>query len=185
MVRRAVTVWAVAALLVGMAQPARAVVWSGSCALSVRFNFSPYVTSATSTPGMVSSPDYWLTVGPAADLNPTTTTKEPCAASLAGVPPIISTAVTAEGTATAWTCEGILGGGRWTQSWGGGLPTVSGTHTVSGGPGGITITITSLPSANFVAEIELVVTDALRMAQCGIGSILSLQTTGIMQFQLR
>ena len=182
MLRRTVTTLALSVMLVGVTQPAGAIVWSGSCALSVRFNFSPHVTSAASDPGWVSNPDYWLTVSPLVDLNPTTGEQEPCAASLAGVPPFMPTTVTAEGRATAWTCEGILGGGGWTQSWNGSMPTVWGSHTVTGGPGGILITITDYPSANFVAEIELAVVDPLRMAQCQIGSILSLQTVGIMEF---
>ena len=185
MVRRSIIPLAMSIVLIGLIQPAQAVVWSGSCALSVRFDFSPYVTSAAASPGSVTSPNYWLTVTPLVDLNPTTTAKEPCTASMAGVPPIVSTSVTAAGTATAWTCEAILGGGGWSQSWGGSIPSVSGAHTLKGGPGGILITITDFPAANFVAEIELAVTDPLRLAQCELGSILSLQTAGIMEFHVR
>jgi hypothetical protein len=97
----------------------------------------------------------------------------------------MATSVTAAGTATVWTCEAILGGGGWSQSWGGGMPAVSGAHSIEGGPGGILITITDFPATNFVAEIELAVSDPLRMAQCGLGSIVSLQTAGIMEFHVR
>ena len=183
--RRTVVALAISLMVLGTTQPADAVVWSGSCALSVRFNFSPYVNSATASPTSIATPDYWLTVNPLVDLNPTTTTKEPCAASLAGTPPIMTTSVTASGTATAWTCEGIVGGGSWSQNWGAAMPAVSGAHTLEGGPGGILITITNLPATDVVGQIELAVSDPLRMAQCGLGSIVSLQTVGIMEFHVR
>lgn len=180
--RRTLLVIAMSGALIGSTQPADAIVWSGSCALNVRFNFSPYVTSVASDPGWVSNPDYWLTVTPAVDLNPLTGIKESCAATLTGVPPFVPTSVSAEGTTATWSCEGVLGSGGWTQSWNGAIADVYGTHTITGSPESILLTITSFPAASFVAEMELAVVDPLRQAQCHIGSILSLQTTGVMEF---
>ena len=184
MVRRIVTCVAVAAAVAVTAAPAEAAAWNGSCALNVTFNFTSPVLRAGLT---VTRPSYTISVTPAADLNPLTGVSEPCEVAPGGLSPFRETSVTAGGTSSLWTCEATDAGGTWNQSWNPSPPAVSGSHVITGGPGGWTMVLHNSPTLTFVGVMHLVVhpSDALKLAQCEVSGMSSLRMTGVLEFQLR
>ncbi len=185
MLRKIVVIVATLAGLFAGAPPARASLWSGTCALDVTFSFSSPVRSPNPGSLTVTTPTYSISVAPAVDLNPLTSTAEPCAVTLSGTNPFRSTSVSAGGSSAFWTCEEANAGGSWNQAWDGSPPSVSGSHVISGGPNVWTMVVHNSPSLTFVGTMQLTVhrDDAAKLAQCELGGITSLKMTGVMVFQ--
>lgn len=169
--------------LLATAAPASAAEWSGTCALTLTFNFETPVRAAT--PQWLTTPDYTITVAPAADLSANTPVVEPCAVSLTGTNPFRRTWVTASGTSDWWTCESTVASGTWSQGWYTSPSTIIGSHLVNGGPEAWTMVVHNWPTLSFVGTIDLTVhpDHAQRLAQCETSGISSLKMIGIMKFQ--
>lgn len=165
-------------MLVGVPQPAHASLWSGACALDVRFVFSEPIQLSGS------NPSYTVTVTPAVDLDPGWSGSQPCVTSL-DIDPFRSTSVGASGTSSLWTCAAVLASGPWDQTWqkqSGDFnpPPVFGSHSITGAWGAWTVLVTS-PSLNFTGVLELTLDTATPTPAC-IGAT-SVRTTGVMVFQ--
>lgn len=165
-------------MLVGVPQPAHAALWSGACALDVRFVFSEPIQPTGS------NPNYTVTVTPAVDLDTGWPGSQPCLSSL-DVDPFRSTSVVASGSSSLWTCGAVLASGPWDQGWqnqAGAFtpPAVFGSHSITGAWGAWTVLITS-PSLNFTGVIELTLDTGTPTPAC-IGAT-SVRTTGVMVFQ--
>ena len=182
--RRATVSIVTGLVLLGGTTPARADVWTGSCTLTVTFNFSSRVEGALALP-WVTTPSYSISVGPAVDLNPLTGTWEPCVISLDALDPFSTTSVSASGSSNIWTCTSTLASGSWSQSWPSSAPSVVGSHLITGGPEGWTMTMHNWPTMNFVGTMDLTVhpSDALSLAQCETRGLSSLTMIGEMEFQ--
>ena len=183
--KRVVATVVVLVAVLGNSPSAQASLWSGTCALTLTFNFSSPVRSPDALNLTVSTPSYSISVAPFTDLNPLTGAWEACAISLSGLDPFRETWVSAGGSSTVWTCEATDAGGTWNQSWYPSPPSVFGSHVITGGPDGWTMLVHNSPSLTFVGSIELTVhpDDALQLARCEVSGMTSLRLMGVMVFQ--
>jgi hypothetical protein len=177
---------AVMLMVIGGAQPARATAWSGTCELTLQFNFHTPVYGAGAFP-WVTTPSYSIWVQPATDLNPLTGEWEACAVEPDAFNPLRTTSVSAGGWSHLWTCEATDAGGTWNQSWPGGPPPVWGSHLITGGPDGWTMAVHNWPTLNFVGTIQLTVhpSDPFSKERCLLSGTNSITMIGVMEFQHR
>lgn len=182
--RRVALVAAITVLMTGGAQPAQADIYTGSCALTLQFNFTTPVQGVGILP-WVTTPSYSIWVQQATDLNPLTGTWESCVISLGGLNPFRSTSVSAGGWSHIWTCEDTLAGGDWNQSWNSSPPAIRGSHLITGGPDAWTMTVHNWPTMNFVGTMKLTVhpSDPFSVERCELWGTSSITMIGVMEFQ--
>ena len=174
------TLGAVLALLLvaGAASPARANLWTGTCALQVTISFDFPVRPP------IASTSYRIEAWGAADLDVTTSGLQPCAATLAERA-FSGTSVVGEGSAIVWSCEETVALGSWDQSFDAeGPPNFVGTHVLTGPWGAWTLHVQT-PSLNVLGAGELTLhpLDATKTLGCGVGSIQSVTMVGVLAFQ--
>jgi hypothetical protein len=124
-------------------------------------------------------------VQPATDLNPLTGEWEACTVSLDAFEPLRTTSAWADGSSWLWTCEDTLAGGTWNQSWPSSPPAIRGSHLITGGPDGWTMTLHNWPTMDFVGTIQLTVhpSDPFSLERCELYGTNQLTMIGVMEFQ--
>jgi hypothetical protein len=171
------------ALAMTIVPQANAALWTGACAVNVRFNF------ATPVRAVGTAPDYSITVSSVADLDPLNSGTQGCAVTLDPLEIGRSTSVSATGSSVEWSCAAAVASGSWNQQWfdssgSGSPPAMFGSHTVTGtwGDWVLTLTDASLTTVG-VAELTLAPTEATKLAQCPLIGFTSLGMTGTLVFQ--
>lgn len=181
--RKAVLLAAITVMISGSAQPARADVWTGTCQLTLQFNFATPVQGVGILP-WVTTPSYSIWVQPATDLNPLTGEWEACVIEPDAFNPLRTTSVSASGWSHIWTCETTYAGGSWNQNWPSSPPPVWGSHLITGGPDGWTMAVHNWPTLDFVGTIELTVhpSDPFSEERCELFGTNSITMIGVMKF---
>ena len=173
----------VAALWLSMVPQANAVVWSGTCLITARFNFSSPIRS------FGTAPNYSINVGSVADLDPRSTGTQSCAVTQDPLEIGRATAVSASGTSIEWSCSAAVASGSWNQQWitpsgSSNPPSMFGSHTIDGTWGHWTLTMTADDlSVVGVAELTVHPMDATKVAQCPLVGLTSLTMVGELVFQ--
>lgn len=160
------------ALFAATAPSAKAEIWTGSCPVQIDFSFGSRVRSATA----LSHPSYSFEFSNYLGL--------PCAVTLDVFQPLRSTSGSGSGSSATWTCESTLGTGWWNQDWTPGLPSVAGSHIITGTWGDWSMVVTN-PSLSFSGVVQLTVnpTDAAKLVTCESTGIRRLSMVGTMVFQ--
>lgn len=185
--RKVALVAAIAVMVGGSAQPAQAVAMTGTCQLTLQFNFHSPVQGVGILP-WVTAPSYSIWVQPATDMNALTPEWEACAVEPDAFDPLRTTSVDAGGWANIWSCEATYAGGTWNQFWSDGGPAgIRGSHLITGGPDGWTMTVQNWPTLNFVGNIQLTVhpSDPFSKTRCELWGTNSITMIGVMEFQTR
>lgn len=169
--RRAAVVTAVLVAVSGFMPTSSADIWTGSCALTLKFSFDSPVRSVTAK--VLTAPGYAISA-----------TAGTCVVSLDFLNPLRSTSIGGGGSSVMWTCESVLGSGSWDQSWSPDPPAVSGFHILSGSWGAWTLVVND-GSLNFAGTISLTLhpLDAAKTVQCVTSGITSVRMTGVMVFE--
>lgn len=160
------------------AAPARADLWTGSCALRVTIDFRSPVRPP------LSGPNYDVYAAPGADLDLTTGGAQSCARTLSSHP-LGSTWAEGSGAATAWSCGTTLARGSWTQAFDEeGPQEFSGTHILTGTWGAWTLQVQSDDLHVIgVGELTLDPLQAGRTPTCATAALESLTLVGTIVFQ--
>lgn len=165
-------------LVTGGATPARAALWSGTCAVQVTIAFRAPLRPP------LSAPNYDISAGGAADLDPTTGGMQPCARTLS-TEVFGTTAAGGSGHAIAWSCGTTLATGSWEQGFGAEGPApFSGSHVLTGSWGAWTLAIHSTElNVIAVGELALQASEAGKTRSCATGSLESVTMVGVLVFQ--
>ncbi|MDQ4124389.1 MAG: hypothetical protein M3134_02155 [Actinomycetota bacterium] len=165
-------------VVVAGAAPARADLWTGSCALRVTIEFRAPVRPP------LSGPNYDLYALPGADLDLTQGGAQSCVRTLSSQP-VGSTSAEGSGTATAWSCGTTLARGSWTQAFDTeGPQEFSGTHVLTGTWGAWTLHIQSHDLHVIgVGELTLDPSDAAKTSSCATTALESVTLVGTIVFQ--
>lgn len=165
-------------LVVAAAPPARAALWTGSCALRVTLSFRSPVRPP------LSGPSYDIEATGAADLDLTRSGIQPCATTLTSSP-TTGTGAGGSGSAIAWSCAGTVATGSWFQDFDAEGPAgFVGSHTLTGAWGAWTLEVqTPTPNVVGVGEFTLQAVEALKTPSCATGSLSSVTMVGVLVFQ--
>jgi hypothetical protein len=179
-----VLVAAITVMLAGSAQPAHAFTWTGTCSLTLQFNFHSPVQGVGILP-WVTTPSYSIWVQPATDLNALTGEWEACAIEPDVFNPLRTTNAWGDGSSSLWTCEETVANGSWNQNWPSAPPAVWGAHQITGGPDGWTMTVHNWPAMNFAGSMQLSVhpSDPFSIERCELYGTNQLTMIGVMEFQ--
>ena len=181
--RRIGLVCTIVALFAATVPQANAALWTGACAVNVRFNF------ATPIRGFGTAPDYSITVSSAADVDPTKSGTQGCGVTMDPLEIGRGTSVSATGSSTEWSCAAAVASGAWNQQWfdssgSGSPPAMIGSHAVAGTWGDWELVLTDDNLAVIgVAALTINPTEAAKVAQCPLGGITSLGMVGTLVFQ--
>jgi hypothetical protein len=165
-------------LVAGPTAPARADLWTGSCALRVTLSFDTAVRPP------LGSPSYDIDAEPAADLDLTTGGIQPCVRTLSSEA-FGTTSASGNGDATAWSCGATFARGSWIQTFDAeGPQPFSGTHVLTGSWGNWVLQVQS-PSLNVVGigDFTLQAAEATKTPSCATGSLQSVTMVGVLVFQ--
>lgn len=135
-------------LVVGLAVPSHASLFTGACTIEVILNFDSPVR-ATDT-----FPDYTLTIQGGTDLDSGRAGNQACITSLDFVDPLRRTFGEGVGDSTTWTCSSTFSSGTWYQTWQDqqgqfSPPPLTGSHTLIGSWNAWVLEVVS-PSLNYV-----------------------------------
>jgi hypothetical protein len=181
--RRLSLVVTLLALSMAIVPRAEASLWTGACAVNVRFSFSTPIRT------VLTAPNYSVTVSQVADVDPTKTGSQGCAVTLDPLNIGRATAVSASGTSTEFSCSAVVASGGWNQQWvdssgSGSPPPMVGSHTVSGTWGNWQLTLVDDNLAVVgVADLTVAASSAADLSQCPLNGLWSLTMTGVLVFQ--
>jgi hypothetical protein len=173
----------VMALSMTIVPQANASLWTGACAVNLRFNFSTPVRA------FGTAPDYSISVSSVADVDPTKTGTQGCAVTLDPLEIGRGTSVSASGSSIEWSCAAAVSSGSWNQQWldssgSSTPPAMFGSHTVTGTWGNWQLTLVDDNLAVVgVADLTVAASDATKIAQCPLIGFTSLSMTGVLVFQ--
>jgi hypothetical protein len=169
-----------------IAPPARATIFTGTCAVALDFEFSAPIRSVTSAtaPQPKAAASYEVSIFGLTDLNPLTGGVEACVVDNTPTNPFKRTFGSASGNAIAWNCEETLGSGTWQQDWDPDPGAVFGAHTIAGTWGNWVMVVNN-DSLSFTGTMHLTVAPehATKLAECETNGMTHLSMVGIMHFQ--
>lgn len=173
MFKRRIPLVAALLLLIPLAAPAEAGIWTGSCPVSVQVSFNSPIRLADTHPGYSISMSSFL--------------PDTCVVTLDPLAPLRSTGGGGNGSSTLWSCSSVLASGSWSQSWTGDTsnpPSVSGSHVITGTWDDWVLEIVN-PSLSFtgVAHLRLAPIEQLKTLNCATGSVSSISMVGVLVFQ--
>jgi hypothetical protein len=174
----------VACFLVNISPPARASIFTGTCALRLEFSFDTPVQSLTAPVERAAAPSYQASIAGAADFNPLAPGVQACVVDNTPTSPFKGTSGFLSGTAIAWACEAAAGSGTWEQDWHPDPGAVFGAHTIAGTWGNWVVAVNN-SNLSFTGTANLTVApeDEAKLAECELGGISDLSMVGVMHFQ--